>query len=444
MIIDVKSGAYRCCDGVSRRSFLRAGALTLGGMTLSGLLRRQAMAAAEAGESAKDISVILFWQGGGPSQIDMWDLKPDAPSEFRGTFNPISTNLDGLQVCEHMPRIAKIANKLAVMRSVTHADAGHESASHTLLTGYKPTNDIPANEAPSYGSICAKEMGPRVEGFPAYVAVPTAPKSTAAAYLGVAYNPFETQGDPSAPNFSVQNLKLPGGLTLDRLENRRALLDHFDTLRRDIDSSGLIEGMDTFAQQAYTIVTSPKVQAAFDIAKEDDKTRDLYGRTSWGQNTLLARRLIEAGVRFVTVNVGGWDTHANNFEQLKNVKLPQFDQAYAALIEDLERRGQLERTLVLNWGEFGRTPRINKDAGRDHWPNVFSVVMAGAGLKRGIVLGESDAHAEFPKERPIAPQDILSTMYHQLGINQTKEYVNEAQRPVPILNYGEPIKEIIA
>ena len=443
MIIDVKSGAYRCCDGINRRGFLRAGALTLGGMTLSGLLRRQAMAAA-AGEAAKDISVILFWQGGGPSHLDMWDLKPNAPSEFRGIFNPISTSLDGLQVSEHMPRIAKIADKLAVMRSVTHDDSGHGSATHTLLTGYKPTNDIPANEAPSYGSIVAKEMGARVEGFPAYVAVPTAPRSTAAAYLGVAYNPFETQGDPNSPDFSVQNLKVPNGLTLDRLENRRALLGHFDTLRRDIDSSGLIGGMDAFAQQAYNIVTSPKVQAAFDISKEDDKTRDLYGRTTWGQNTLLARRLIESGVRFVTVDVGGWDTHANNFETLKNKKLPQFDQAYAALIEDLDRRGQLDRTLVLNWGEFGRTPRINKDAGRDHWSNVFSVVMAGAGLKRGIVVGESDARAEFPKERPISPQDVLSTMYHQLGINQTKEYTNEAQRPVPILNYGEPIKEIIA
>ena len=443
MIIDVKSGAYRCCDGINRRSFLRTGALMLGGMTLSGLLRRQAMAAA-AGETVKDISVILFWQGGGPSQLDMWDMKPDAPSEFRGTFSPINTNLDGLQVSEHMPRIAKVSDKLAVLRSVTHGDSGHESASHTLLTGYKPTNDIPANEAPSYGSIVAKEMGARVEGFPAYVTVPTAPKSTAAAYLGVAYNPFETQGDPNSPNFSVQNLKVPDGLTLDRLENRRALLSHFDTLRRDIDSSGLIGGMDTFAQQAYNIVTSPKVQAAFDISKEEDKTRDLYGRTTWGQNTLLARRLIEAGVRFVTVNVGGWDTHANNFESLKNTKLPQFDQAFAALIEDLSQRGQLDKTLVLSWGEFGRTPRINKDAGRDHWPNVFSVVMAGAGLKRGIVLGESDARAEFPKERPISPQDVLSTMYHQLGINQTKEYTNDAARPVPILNYGDPIKEIIA
>lgn len=415
----------------------------LGGLSLASFLRQKAMAEA-AGKSTKDMSVILFWMGGGPSQLDMWDLKPDAPSEFRGTFNPISTNLNGLQVSEHMPRIAKVCDKLALVRSCTHGDAGHESATHTLLTGYKPTNDIPSNEAPSYGSIVAKEMGAKVEGFPSYVTVPTAPKSSLAAYLGVAYNPFETQGDPNGDNFTVQNLKVPQGLTLDRLENRRAILSHFDTLRRDVDASGLIGGMDTFAQQAYNIVTSPKVQAAFDIAKEDAKTRDLYGRTTWGQNTLLARRLVEAGVRFVTVNVGGWDTHANNFESLKNSKLPQFDAAFAGLIEDLSQRGQLDNTLVLAWGEFGRTPRINKDAGRDHWPNVFSVPMAGGGLKRGIVLGESDARAEFPKERPVSPQDVLATMYHQLGIDQTKNYTNDADRPVPILNYGEPIKELLA
>ncbi len=442
MNIDVHNGTYRCCDGISRRNFLRTGSLAFGGLSLSGLLRQQAMAA-EAGGLAKDMSVILFWQGGGPSQLDMWDMKPDAPSEFRGTFNPINTNLNGLQVCEHMPRIAKICDKLTVIRSATHGDAGHESATHTLLTGYKPTNDIPANEAPSYGSVVSKEMGPRVDGFPAYMALPTAPKSSAAAYLGVAHNPFETQGDPSKDDFSVQNLKVPGGLTMDRLENRRAILQHFDTLRRDIDSSGVIGGMDTFGQQAYNIVTSPKVQAAFDISKEDPKTRDLYGRTTWGQNTLLARRLVEAGVRFVTINVGGWDTHANNFESLKK-KLPDYDQAFAGLIEDLSQRGQLKNTLVLSWGEFGRTPRINKDSGRDHWANVFSVAMAGGGLKEGYVLGESDARAEFPKDKPVSPQDILATMYHQLGIDQTKNYTNEAERPVPILNYGEPIQDIIA
>ncbi|MBI3874920.1 MAG: DUF1501 domain-containing protein [Verrucomicrobia bacterium] len=442
MTIDVTSGRYGCCDGVSRRSFLKVGALAFGGLTLAGQLRRDAFAAA-AGKQTKDLSVILLWQGGGPSHIDMWDLKPNAPSEFRGSFNPISTSIPGYQVSEHMPHIAKICDRLAILRSVSHPDSGHESASHMLLTGYKPTNDIPANEVPSYGSIVSYEMGPRVEGFPAYACVPRAPKSSAAAYLGVAYNPFETQGDPNSSDFKVRNLKLPNGITLERLQQRRELLKTFDNLRRDVDASGLIAGMDSFSQKAFELATSPKVQDAFDISRESDKLRDRYGRHTMGQSTLLARRLVESGVRFVTVDTGGWDTHANNFESLKNSKLPQFDSCYSALIEDLDQRGMLDKTLVLVWGEFGRTPRINKDAGRDHWPNVMTAVLAGGGIKRGIVLGESDARAEFPKERPMTPQDVLSTMYHQLGINQDISYKNEADRPVSILNYGAPIPEII-
>ena len=443
MTIDVTHGKYDCCDGLSRRGFLRAGALAFGGLTLTGQLRREALAAA-AGEPIKQKSVILLWQGGGPSHIDMWDLKPGAPSEFRGTFNPIRTNLDGLQVAEHMPRIAKICDKIVVVRSCTHPDSGHESASHQLLTGYKPTNDIPANEVPSYGSIVAKEMGPRRAGFPAYCTVPRSPKSTAAAYLGVAYNPFETQGDPNSTDFQVRNLKLPNGISLERLQQRRELLATFDTLRRDADASGLIAGMDSFTQQAFQLATSPQVQAAFDLNREDSRLREQYGRHTMGQSTLLARRLVENGVRFVTVDMGGWDTHNNNFESLKTKKLPEFDQSYAALIEDLDQRGLLDSTLVLVWGEFGRTPRINKDAGRDHWSNAMSVVLAGGGLKRGLVLGETDARAEFPKDRPVSPQDVLATMYHLLGVDRHKAYINEADRPVEILNTGEPIRELLA
>ena len=442
MIIDVTNGKYGCCDGVSRRSFLRAGALTFGGLTLTGQLQREALAAA-AGEKVKQKSVILIWQGGGPSHLDMWDMKPDAPSEFRGTFSPIRTNLDGLQVCEHMPRIAKICDKIAVIRSCTHPDSGHESASHQLLTGYKPTNDIPANEVPSYGSIVAKEMGPRRAGFPSYCTVPRSPKSTAAAYLGVAYNPFETQGDPNSPDFQVRNLKLPNGISLDRLQQRKDLLQTFDNLRRDADVTGQIAGMDSFTQQAFQLATSPQVQAAFDLNREDSRLRDQYGRNTIGQSTLMARRLVESGVRFVTVDTGGWDTHNNNFETLKTKKLPEFDQSYSALIEDLDKRGLLDSTLVLVWGEFGRTPRINKDAGRDHWSTAMSVVMAGGGIKRGIVLGETDARAEFPKERPVTPQDVLATMYHLLGVDRHKSYINEADRPVEILNDGEPIRELV-
>ena len=372
----------------------------------------------------------------------MWDLKPEAPSEFRGTFNPIKSNLPGYYVGEHMPRIAKVCDKLCIIRSTTHPDSGHESASHMLLTGYKPTNDIPAQEVPSYGSIVNKEMGPKQAGFPGYVSVPNTPRSGASAYLGVQYNAFETQGDPNQKGFKVRNLSTAGGMTIDRLQARRDLLTHFDKMRRDADSTGGIAGMDSFSQQAFDLITSPKVQEAFDLEKEPDALRDSYGRHTWGQSCLMARRLVESGVRFVTVNMGGWDTHANNFEELKK-KLPTFDSSFAALIDDLNQRGRLDNTMVLVWGEFGRTPRINSGAGRDHWSNVFTTVMAGGGLKKGVVVGSSDARAEFPKERPVSPQDVLATMYSKLGINIEKSYKNEAERPVQILNMGAPISEII-
>lgn len=442
-MLNILPGGYRTCEGISRRSLLKVGALSFGSLGLSTLLRSSAQAAA-SGVATRDLNVILLWQGGGPSHLDMWDLKPQAPAEFRGTFNPIPTSVPGYQVGEHMPKIAKICDKLCIIRSCTHPDSGHESATHMLLTGYKPTNDIPAQEVPSYGSIVAKEKGPRMAGYPAYVAVPKPPRSSAAAYLGVAYNPFATMDDPNSNTFKVRNLQVPDGVTLPQLERRMAMLQHFDTIRRDVDASGVLAGMDSFTQQAWELVTSPKVQDAFDIAKEPTPLRETYGRTTMGQSMLMARRLVEAGVRFVTVDTGGWDTHANNFEALKTKKLPDFDAAYAALIGDLDERGLLDSTIVLAWGEFGRTPRINSGSGRDHWSNVFTAVIAGGGLKRGVILGESDARAEFPKERPTSPQDVLATMYHQLGINRQKSYVNDANRPVPILNYGDPIDEIIA
>jgi len=450
-MLNITTGSHRTCDGLSRRDVLRAGSLAFGGLTLAEAFRGQAAFAKQLANSKQagrstpkpaDMNVILFWQGGGPSHIDMWDLKPQAPAEFRGTFNPIASNVPGLDVCEHMPRIAKICDKLCVLRSVTHGDSGHESATHTLLTGYKPTNDIPSNEVPSYGSIVAHEMGPKQPGFPAYVAVPRAPKSSAAAYLGVAYNPFEVLGDPSQANFNVRDLKLPGQIDARRLDSRRALLSKVDSVRRDIDRAGLVKGLDQFSEQAFDLVTSTKVRDGFDLSQEDEKLRDRYGRHTWGQSTLLARRMIERGVRFTTIDMGGWDTHANNFEGLKD-KLPRFDQCFSTLIEDLSDRGLLETTIVLVWGEFGRTPRINSGAGRDHWSNVASVVMAGGGLQQGVVLGSSDARAEFPASQPVSPQDVLATMYSRLGIDRSKSFVNEANRPVEILNYGEPISAIM-
>jgi hypothetical protein len=440
-MFSIRGKQYRTCDGISRRDLLKVGALSFGGLGLADWLRLSAQADAS---QRNDMSVILLWQGGGPSHLDMWDLKPEAPSEFRGTFNPIPSAIPGYQVSEHLPYSARVVDRLAILRSVSHPDSGHESATHMLLTGYKPTNDIPSNEVPSYGSIVGHELGAKNTGFPAYVTLPHAGLGMAASYLGVAYNPFETLGDPNSDSFSVRNLKLPNGLSIEQLEHRMAMLKQFDRMRRDTDASGLIAGMDAFTQQAWNLVTSPAVQEAFNIGKEDAKLRDRYGRHDWGQNMLLGRRLVEAGVRFVTVDVGGWDSHANNFEVLQQRLLPKFDQSFATLIEDLDQRGRLDNTLVLLWGEFGRTPRINANAGRDHWSNVMSVVMAGGGLKRGVVLGESDPRAEFPKERPLTPQDVLATMYHLLGIDRHKTFTNDANRPVEILNYGEPIQEILA
>jgi hypothetical protein len=441
-MLSIHGEKYATCSGMNRRSFLKAGFLGLGGLTLADVLRLRAEQAA-AGRPSRDTSVILIWKGGGPSHLDTWDLKPDAPAEYRGDFRPIRTNVPGIDISEHLPRSARQMDKYSIVRSVTHPDAGHESASHYLLTGYKPTNDIPAQEMPSYGSIVAKERGSRQPGIPAYITVPNAPRSSAAGYLGVSYNPFSVGDDPNGANFSVRNLTLPNGISMNRLDSRRRLLQSIDTLRRDSDQTGLMDGFDAFTRQAFEMVVSPAAQRAFNINQEDSRSRDQYGRNSVGQSMLLARRLIEAGVTFVTVNAGGWDTHANNFEELKNRKLPMFDTAWAALMEDMHTRGLLANTLVLVWGEFGRTPRINPGAGRDHWPGAMSVVMAGGGLRMGQAIGVTDARAEYPRERPISPEDILSTMYRVLGIDQNREYHNEAQRPLKILNNGEPIRELV-
>jgi uncharacterized protein (DUF1501 family) len=261
--------------------------------------------------------------------------------------------------------------------------------------------------------------------------------------LGVAYNPFSVGSEANNDKFSVRNLTLPNGMNLGRLENRRGLLETIDTLRRESDQTGLMDGLDAFTRKAFEMVTSPAAKKAFNIQEEDPKVRDMYGRTNLGQNMLLARRLVESGATFVTVNAGGWDTHANNFEVLKKNKLPDFDQAWSGLVQDMHARGMYENTLVLVWGEFGRTPRINTNAGRDHWPGAMSVVLAGGNLKMGQAIGETDPKAEYPKDRPISPEDVLSTMYRFLGIDQNIDYENEAQRPVKILNSGTPIRELI-
>jgi hypothetical protein len=440
-MLDIFGAGYRTCDGVSRRNFLKVGFLGLGGLTMADHLRLKAKAQ-ESGRSTKDTAVILFWLGGGPSHIDMYDLKPEAPVEFRGEFGEIPTNVPGIKIGEHLPFEAKVMDKMTLVRSAFHTNAGHGMGTHWMLTGYVPTIEINDNLNPSCGSVVAKMRGANAPRLPAYVCLPNPPPSAGSAYLGVACNPFAPGSDPNSPNFTVRDLRLPPRIDIDRFQNRRGLLDGLDNLRRDVDTQGAAEGFDRFYHDAFDIVTSEDCRRAFDIHKEDVRLRDRYGRDSWGQSALLARRLVEAGVTYVTVNMGGWDTHTNNFQALKNNNLPRYDRALAALVEDLSDRGLDKNVLVLTYGEFGRTPRINKDSGRDHWPGAMTVVFAGGGLKMGQVIGSTDAKAEAPKTRAVGPQDIMATMYQVLGIDYRHEFHDAAQRPIPILNEGKPIEEL--
>jgi hypothetical protein len=441
-MLHVRGPAYRTCDGVTRRSFLKVGFLGLAGLTLADHLRLKAQAQ-EAGRQTPDTSVVLLWLGGGPSHIDMYDLKPAAPAEFRGEFRPIPTSVPGVQVGEHLPLQARLMNRLSVVRSVTHTNAGHGMGTHWMMTGYVPTIEINDNLNPSCGSVVARLRGANAPQMPAYVCLPSPPPSANAAYLGVAYNPFSPGSDPNNPGFQVRDLRLAPQVDLDRFRNRRGLLRGLDTLRRDVDTEGTAEGYDRFYRDAFEIVTGERCRSAFDIHREEPRLRDAYGRDSWGQSALLARRLVEAGVTFVTVNMGGWDTHNNNFQSLRTNNLPRYDRALSALVQDLCDRGLDRRVLVVAYGEFGRTPRVNGTAGRDHWPGAASVVFAGGGLRMGQVVGATDARAEYPTQRAVGPQDVLATMYHVLGIDYRHEFHDAARRPIPVLNDGRPIAELV-
>jgi hypothetical protein len=439
---------FRYCDGLSRRSFLTAGCLGLAGLALPDWLRLRARSA-EAGQPTRDTAVILIWLDGGPTHLDTYDLKPGAPKEYRGELKPTRTNVPGLDVCELMPEQAKVMDRLAVVRSLYHTTGDHFAGAHWMLTGYH--GSTAANLEPMYpsaGSITAKVRGPNRPGLPAYVAVPIAasvglvPGYNSAAYLGTSYNPFQTGGDPNSPNFSVQNLKLPGGVTVAQLEDRRKLLSGFDSLRRDIDRSGTLDTLDRFQREAYELISGPQARRAFDLSTEDPRLRDRYGRHNWGQSCLLARRLVEAGVTFVTVHMGGWDHHANIAPAMKNV-LPILDRAIAGLVSDLSQRGLYERVAICVCGEFGRTPRVNPQAGRDHWGESGFCLLGGGGLKTGLAVGSTTSKGERPKDRPVRPEDMLATLYHVLGIDTTRTFIDRSGRPHPILNGGEPIAELV-
>lgn len=447
-MLEVIGRSHRRCDGVSRRSFLKIGALGLAGFALPDLLRLRAADAA-IGKSVPDTAAILIWCDGGPSQFETYDPKPEAPVEYRGPWKPIQTKLPGVQFCELLPKQAQLADKLAILRSCAHKESGHGSAVKNLNTGYlHPPN---TNEGtflyPSLGSIVAKVRETQRSSLPHYACIPAAGvfkgEVGGGAYLGTAYDPFAAN-----PAEGAKAVQVPAELTVERLQNRRSLLASLDRLKRDADAGGMMEGMDTFTRQAFEMVTGKAAREALDLSRESVKTRDKYGSStverghSWGQSILLARRLVEAGVGFVTVGCGGWDDHGEGLTKNLPRRAPIFDAAVSALIEDLYERGLDKKVAVLIWGEFGRTPRINK-GGRDHWPSSMSALLAGGGLKMGQVIGSTDDKGTRPKDRSLHPNDVMATIYKHLGIDRTRTFVNPAGRPIPILPHGEPIAELL-
>jgi hypothetical protein len=439
---------------MNRRSFLQAGVLGATGLSLANLLRHQAHAAPSG---KRQNSVIILWMRGGPSHIDMWDPKPDAPAEYRGEFGVRPSKVPGITLSDLLPMSGQIMEKWSIVRSLYHNDPGHSTGDQLCFTGY-PTGPNPdENHMPSCGSIVSKQLAHFTPHIPAYVMIPRLVPGTGSAYLGVTHKAFETGADPAnAGPFRVPNFELPQGISVERIGERRTLLAGFDSLRRDVDNSGQMDAMDRFNHQAWEMLTSEAARQAFDLEREPAPMRERYGfmpaydpkasnrcgAPAWSQRILLARRLVEAGVRLVTVDLRWWDTHVKGFESLRDGFLPRFDRAYSALIDDLDQRGLLSSTFVIAWGEFGRTPKVNNDAGRDHYPNVFSAALAGGPVKGGRALGESDEKGAFPKSNPKTPQDVLATMYQHLGIDTEAQYLDNAGRPHPVLPNGKVIEEL--
>ena len=432
------------CGGnpLSRRGFLTVGAIGSLGVTLANFLQvRSAQAELKHYDfiDAKADSVIHVFLPGGMAHQESWDPKPFAPIEYRGEMGSIKTNT-GEVFSETVPKLAQLADKFAVIRSMTHSEAAHERGTHNMFTGYKPS---PALKYPSMGSVVSHEYGPK-HSLPPYVCIPNQPNEFAGCgYLSSSFAPFSLGSDPAAGGFKVLDLSLSSGVTEDRFARRRTALEAVNDHFAQRDKSDNVKAMDSFYERAYSMVSSPDARKAFDIAAEPDALRDQYGRNAAGQRLLMARRLVEAGVRFVSLTYGGWDMHNQVTSGMKQ-QMPALDQALAALITDLEQRGLLARTLVLVSSEFGRTPKINGTAGRDHWPKVFSVMLAGGGIKGGMIHGASDPTAAEPDQDPVSPADLATTVYNQLGIVADKELMAPGLRPVEIVDGGKVIKELLA
>jgi hypothetical protein len=435
--LSLSTARHRLCDGTSRRSFLRIGALGPLGLSLSRL-----MAADAPGRSARAKSVILVYLGGGISHHDSFDMKPDAVEQIRGKYKGIATSVPGLKICELLPKTAQIMNKVTLVRSGTHENDHHETASNWVLSGRFGSA---FGDHPAIGAIVARETG--FSGLvPPYVAVPRNPSFTwelgKSVWLGGRCESFKA-GNPNDANYRVRDLAQPAGMTPEVLERRKSLLAAVDQLGAKVKGSDAMATYDEFSRKAAEMVLSPQAQTAFAMEKEDAALRDEYGRTEFGQSALLARRLVENGVRFVTVNYAGWDHHNDIFKGL-DAKLPEFDQGYSALIRDLDQRGLLKDTLVLAMGEFGRTPKVNDKGGRDHWGRAGSMLWAGAGVAQGRIIGATDKNGAFVTERPVRPADVAWTIYDALGIDPAKELLTPEGRPVSILAEGATIQELYA
>lgn len=448
------------CDGLSRRSFLQVGMAGMGSLGIADFLRAKANASEATGAPGKDTSVILIWLDGGPGHMDLYDLKPKAPAEYRGFWSPIPTNVPGFEISELFPLQAQCADKFSIVRSLHHDTGDHFTGGHWMLTGRGGASGADTTtRSPFIGSMATKVLGARRPGMPANVAIPYGmsiglrPGYFGGHFLGTQYNPFETEGDPNAANFQVANMVMPGGLTVDRLANRRSLMQHFDSLRRDADSSGMVAAMDKFDQSAYEMVTGTSARNAFDLNSEDVKIRDRYGRNSWGQSVLLARRLVEAGSTFVTCHFGGWDHHWDLRQGMENY-LPRVDQAVAGLFTDLAERGLYDKVLVVLCGEFSRTPRLNDGGnggapgsmgtpGRDHWGNSMFCLLGGGGVQGGQIVGSTDRLGTAPQTRPLRPGDIHHTIFHVLGIDPQTHFIDHSGRPIPAIDHGAVIDELV-
>jgi uncharacterized protein (DUF1501 family) len=428
-VFQINGSAHRTCDGVSRRNFLQVGAFGAG-LTLAGALRLQAARKeSQPGKPTKLKSAIFVYLGGGPSHMDMYDPKPDAPAEYRGEFAAIDTNVPGVQLSEHFPMQAKMWDKLAVVRSLVSAD---EHSDSLVMTGYTDRVNMVASH-PSFGAVVSKVRGDQNGAVPPFVSLRGMSRGTEPGFLGVAHRPFTPGGPGNA------NLKLAQGVSADRLDDRKALLGSFDDMRRDMDATGTVKGMDSYTEKAIEMVTGGVVRTALDLKKEDPKTLERYKGL---ENFLTARRLVEAGVGFVTLSYGGWDTHSNNFTTLKK-QLPNLDRGIAHLVQDLHDRGMGEDVVLMVAGEFGRTPKVNMNAGRDHWSPVMSAMVAGGGLKMGQAVGASTARGERPKDNPVTVPQLLATLYRAIGIDPSQTFPNGSGRPMYVLDDRDSVKELV-